>query len=450
MTIWRLVMHEIRHRRLNFLLSLLGVAVAVGSVVAAEVLMSRERQVTNAILSRKQIEVEQTMTARQKDVAEAGAALQDVMRKTMRELGFNILILPEDQDLSELHLNGTLSETMPESYVSKLASTSIVTVNHLLPTVTQKVRWNEREIDVILHGTRGEVPILHASEKKPLLEAVPAGKMVVGCEIHRRLSLKVDDRVTFRGREFTISRLHPERGSTDDVSVWIDLAEAQELLGLQNLIHAILALECECAGDRITQIRAEIREILPGTQVIERYSQALTRAEARGRAKLAAEEALDKERQAGAAALESESASRAALESSHEQLASVLVPVGILSAAVWVGLLAFSNARQRCAEIGILRAIGLRASQIQRVFLTRAVLVGFGGAAPGILCGLILGQIFAERSELVPEASRLIDSGTLNIIAFSLVMAPVLSVVAAWLPAALVARQDPALVLQVD
>jgi phage terminase small subunit len=42
-------------------------------------------------------------------------------------------------------------------------------------------------------------------------------------------------------------------------------------------------------------IRAEISGFLPGTQVIERYSQALTRAESRAKAKETAEQALERE-----------------------------------------------------------------------------------------------------------------------------------------------------------
>ncbi len=451
MTIWRLVFREIRHRRLNFALALLSVAVAVAGVVAAEALMSGDRAATAAILSRKQQEVELSVEARQTEVEKAGAALQDAMRKSMRELGFNILILPEDQDLSELHLNGTLSKTMPEQYVQKLASTSIVTVNHLLPSVTSRIHWTEKDMDVILYGTRGEVPIMHVSQKKPLLEAVAPGKMVVGYEVHRKLGLKPDDKVTLMGKEFTVTTLHPERGSADDVTIWIDLAEAQELLGMQNLIHAILALECECVGDRITQIREEIREILPGTQVIEKYSQALTRAEARGKAKEAAEKALEHEKAAGAAALQKETDGRAALEERHEQFAAVLVPLAILAAAIWVGLLAFGNARQRIAEIGILRAIGLRAVQIQTVFLLKALMIGILGAVLGSCAGIAVGSMLAATPELTDASLSLAPNSNVAEVLFSaLFMAPLLSIIASWLPAMLAARQDPALVLQAD
>ena len=87
------------------------------------------------------------------------------MRKHMPGLGFNILILPKEQSRSEL----------------------------LLPSVTRRVLWPEHNREVILIGTRGEVPIQHRESKKPLLEEVAEGEMVVGNEIRKELGLKVGD-----------------------------------------------------------------------------------------------------------------------------------------------------------------------------------------------------------------------------------------------------------------
>ena len=213
------------------------------------------------------------LAKREAAVAEAGAKLEDSMRKITKGLGFNVVIVPQDQDLAEMHLKGTLSKTMQESYVDRLANSKIVTVNHLLPTVVKQIEWKEMNISVLLYGTRGEVPIAHRDLKKPLLDAVPAGSMIVGHAIQQKLKLKQGARVKLMDREFEIIKIHDERGSIDDTTIWINLKQAQEMLGMENLIHAIQALECHCAGDRIAMIREEIGKILPGVQVIERGSQ---------------------------------------------------------------------------------------------------------------------------------------------------------------------------------
>ena len=441
-----LILREIRHRWGAFLLSSLGVAVAVAVVLAAALLLEQDRRETERLLTKKRAEIEHRIAAREAEVEQSGKELQDAIRKQMVKLGFNVLILPEEQELGELHLEGTLSSTMPESYVGKLADSGVITINHLLPMVTKRVAWPEREAEVILVGTRGEVPILHRALKKPILDAVAPGEMVVGYDLHQKLGLTEGETVPFMGKELRISKLHPQRGTTDDVTLWIDLGQAQELLGMQNLIHGMLALECECAGDRISAVRSEIQGVLPGTQVVERYSQALARAEARAQAAATAEEALAAEQQAGAESLQQEEAARRDIEDRHAELAHWLVPVVIVASAVWVGLLAFLNVRQRREEIGILRAIGLRRRGVIAVFEGKAILIGLTGGIVGVLVGLGL----TSGGNLSPGTiGELWETPGLGRLLLAAPLAAVLfAAIASWVPALLAANQDPALILE--
>ncbi|MFT5095637.1 MAG: putative ABC transport system permease protein [Porticoccaceae bacterium] len=451
MSVWRLVLREMKHRKANFVLSLLSVTVAIACLVGAQTLLRSDEIQTETILSDKQDEIETAITEREAAVAEAGKALEDSVRKQMLGLGFNVLIVPENQDLSELHLNGTLTETMPESHVDILANSKIVTVNHLLPSVTKRVKWPEKEIDVIIHGTRGEVPIMHRGLKKPMLDAVPPGTMVVGYQVHSKLELKAEDKVTLLGREFTIKTLHPERGSTDDVTIWINLAEAQQLLGMENVINAILALECGCTGDRISQIREEIAGILPGTNVIEKHSQALTRAESRAKAKVIAENALAAEQKAGEEALLREITSRAAIQDRRASFVSILVPLVLIGCALWIGFLAYGNVRQRNSEIGILRAIGLSSNQVLAIFLIKAGLIGLIGGLVGTAAGVLIGIQFGGLAPSEETWQRIFETGAvLTTVVLAPLLAPAFSAIASWLPALMAARRDPALVLQAE
>jgi len=125
---------------------------------------------------------------REKAVAQAGAALEDAMRKITKGLGFNILILPHDQDINQFHLQGVADAVMPETFVTKLANSKIVTINHLLPVVTKRIRWTEQDnLEVVLIGTRGEVPLAHRDHKKPLLDMVPKGKLIAGYGVGEKL-----------------------------------------------------------------------------------------------------------------------------------------------------------------------------------------------------------------------------------------------------------------------
>ena len=258
--------------------------------------LSGKRTELEKALADTQSRLREQLKESEKTVAEAGLALQDAMRKITKGLGFNILILPQGQDLNQFHLRGVADAVMPEAFVTKLANSKIVTINHLLPVVTKRIRWVEQDnMEVVLIGTRGEVPLAHRDLKKPLLDMVPKGRLIAGHGVGKKLGLKKDQAIKLLGRDFKVTKIHAERGSLDDSSIWLNLTEAQELLKMQNVINAILALECNCATvDRVGEIRAELAGILPGTQIIERGSKALARAEARNKAKQQADEDLKK------------------------------------------------------------------------------------------------------------------------------------------------------------
>lgn len=423
-----LVLCEIRHRWISFLLTCLCVAIAVAAFVASLTLLRAD-----------EIRTTELLTDRQKEIEAAGAALEDSMRKITKGLGFNILVLPEDQDLGQLHADGTPNTTMPEDFVEKLANSDIVTINHLLPIVSRKIEWEEYDRSVIVTGTRGEVPLMHRALKKPLQDAVPRGTMIVGSELARAPQgdapqIKPGSKVKLLGREFEVTKIHEERGTVDDITLWINLEEAQEMLGMQNLVNAILALECNCATeDRVAEIREDIAGILPGTQVIERGPPALARAEARNKAKETAEDNLA-----------SVQAHRESVHQQRTRLAGVLVPAIVIFAASWIALLTMLNVRQRRDEIGILRAIGLASGQILSVLLAKSVVAGVLGGLLGIVVGFGAGVSFGDLSGTAGAATRLWATGPAIA---ALITAPILSIVAGWIPALLAAKTDPATIL---
>ncbi|MBM78992.1 MAG: hypothetical protein CMJ78_00160 [Planctomycetaceae bacterium] len=446
MSVWHLVLNEIKHRKLNFFLAALSVTVAVGTLVGAMTLLRADEIQTQSILDDKKRQLEKTVAKHEQETAEAGKKLEDDYRKITKGLGFNILILPEEQDLNEMYVDGDLSKSMPEQLVTKLAESGIVTVNHLLPIVTRKIEWPEINRSVILTGTRGEVPLAHRDPKKPLQDLIPAGTMHVGFALHTKMKWKKGDKVTLLGKEFEVTNLKPEQGDTDDGTIWINLAEAQELLKMQNLVNAILALECNCATiDRIGEIREDIEEILPGTYVVEKGSSALARAEARMRAKKSAQDSLKKAKADGEAAIAQEKTSRLEIRKQRENLAALLVPLNLIGCAIWIGFLTFGNVRNRASEIGILRAIGLRSQQILSLFLSKSLIIGIAGGGIGYAIGLFIGVVCGDLPDVNTATSQLFS---INLVLASLVLAPVLASISSWLPALMAARQDPALVLQ--
>jgi len=429
MTIWNLLIREILHRKLNFALGVLSVMVASGSLIGSITLLRIHDIHTDRLLEQKHAELEQRM-----------AQLKDDTRKAMLKLGFNVVILPEDQNLSDWYAEDYASKYMPEEYVHKLADSGIVTVRHFLPSLQQKIEWPEQKRKIILVGARGEVPNLHKNPVKPMVQPVPPGTISLGYELHRSLGIKVGDTVELMGKTFEVNDCHKERGNKDDITAWIYLAEAQELLDKPGQINAILALECMCAGhEGLPLIRKEIAEILPGTQVIERGSRVIARAEARTKVEEQARLSIEKEKIA-----------RDELRAVRERLASIMTPVVVTACAVWIAVLGFTNVRARREEIGILRAIGVRSREVMVMFVSRHILLGVLGGALGFVAGVLAATYFGAAHEGLQVRMTDMDVSLADLIFIAIGGAAALAVIAGWIPTMVAARQDPADVLRND
>lgn len=402
MSVWRMVWAEIRYRKLHFLIGLLAVGVAV----------------TYAVSSLAAIR------SQQKRTEDRVAALDDEIRKITVAMGFNINVLPADQNLSDFHAQDFAEKTMPEDYVHRLAQSPLIkSVRHLRPALIRKIEWPEYHRHLVLVGVTGVVPLAHVSNPKPLADPVPPDSLNVGGVLAEELKLQENQSVTLMGRPLRVNKVYAKRGSKDDISIWVDLKFAQDVLGLSGRINLIQALECNCEQiDRLAQIRQEISQVLgEQVQVIELSTTAIARAESR--------ETVRKEGEATVARLQNRA----------------VIQLGLLTTAgtLLLGLMSLANVLERRNEIGILRAIGASTRAIMTLFLSKALLLGLAGATLGLVCGAFsVHALELKAAEGSPLALR--DLISMPVTVTCLVLTPLLSVLASWAPAWLAANHDPA------
>ncbi len=427
MNIATILLNEIRHRKKNFIWGIIAVTTAIGVLSGARVLLSINQIAAKTAIEMKIAETEKEM-----------ATLRDDMRKATLKLSFNLVILPNKTDLKEWHLRGESSQYMPEDYADKIANSRIVTVRHLLPTLQRRVEWPEIGRSIILVGSRGEVPHLHKSPRIPLQQAVPTNSIVLGAELQKICNVKTGDKVKLMDRPLTVTKIHAKRGTRDDITAWIPLETAQELLGKKGQINAIQALECICAGSgALETIRADISRLLPDTQIVERGSKVIARAESRFRANSEALAAVEREKQ-----------HRANLKHERERSIAILIPLVMLAGTIWIGLLGYSNVRERTSEIAVLRAIGIRHTPLIALFLLKSLLIGLIGGVTGYFSGIAVGvsagAILEESLENIPAWTTWLSLSGLIV---SVSAAILLAVLASWIPALLAIQTDPAEIL---
>jgi putative ABC transport system permease protein len=458
MSILKLLLAEIRYRKINFAMSLLAVAAAVTLFVAGPVLVDGYGRETKTQLDRLQERVAESqarVTASEKEAAQELAKLGDDTRVAMLGLGFNLSIVHRDTDMIDFLSTGMPTVDMPQEYVKRLADDpSLTMITHLVAILRAKTTWEGHE--VTLDGYLPETTQSHMRHPKPLGYVVEPGTVFLGFQLAK--GRKVGDTIEVMGKPFRVVRLLAEQGSREDSTITMHLTDAQALLGKDNppAINEILALECRCAEADLPKIRGQLADSLKDTLVVRDVSRAVARSRQRAMVQqkydsILARHKLDLEAREQDLAATTER--REKIQHDMETLAGVITTLVVLAAAAWVGLLALANVRERTAEIGVLRALGKSSARIAALFLGKAVLLGLLGAALGFFAGTGIGFFLgteATRSLGFDPLYAAADhfSFPLQMLVFALVGAPVLSALASYLPTLSAITQDPAVVLR--
>ncbi len=468
MNTFRILVAEIAFRKLNFVLSLSAVTVAVALFVAGPMLVDAYQKETEKLVAQWQTKIDESeagveeiregMREVEKKTEAQLAELNDTTRKVTKGLGFNLMIVHRDTNMADFWASDYAAKDMPEEYVDRLAGDfNLTLVTHIVATLQEKIEWENRK--VLLVGYAPEATQSHMRKKAPMGYVVEPGSVFLGHElgVGRKVGdvVKIPVRGSDTSKEFKIARILPEQGSKDDISMVVHLSDAQALLNKPGRVNQIMALNCHCAEADRSKIRTQLQEALPEARVTEFQTKLLARAEQRTAVaassalvlgdmekNLEIREKILEERKVHSAEM---AETRGQLEGLLITLANVITPLVLLAATIWVGLLALTNVRERRTEIGVLRALGKGSGTIVALFLGKAVLLGLLGGLIGFGLGTVVGQVLGE-SALRVQADFI--APRLDFFLFTIIGAPLLAAVASYLPTLSAVVQDPAVVLR--
>lgn len=240
-----LFLKEIKYRKFNFILGVIGMVAAVAVVVLFFMMT---------------------------------AASTNETRRLTRDMGFNLRIVPAETNMNDYWISGYSNTTMPEEYVDKLVSSKSFYYAHLTATLHKQIEWKNK--DVVLTGISPEELEPNNSKKSKMIFAVEPGKVYVGYELASDLDIKEGESVSFFGEEFIVKRTLAETGSEDDIRIYFDLKELQTLLKMDGRITEIMALNCLCStegDDPLEQLRIQLGDVLPDSKVIMNRTIAVAR-----------------------------------------------------------------------------------------------------------------------------------------------------------------------------
>ncbi len=236
----KLILKEIRHRKFNFLMGLLGMVTIVALVVFFY-----------------------TMTQ---------ATQKETIRLT-RDMGFNVRIIPGETDINQFWVDGYSNLSMSEEVVDKLVKQKSVNYAHLTATLHKRIQWREKHI--VLTGIASEEREPSGAKKSKMIFAIDTGKVYLGYEIAHQFNIKEGDVIDVLGNNFEVSKTLTESGSEDDVRMYFNLETLQSLVKMEGRVNEVMAINCMCStknGDPLGELRAELQKIAPEAEVIMKSS----------------------------------------------------------------------------------------------------------------------------------------------------------------------------------
>ncbi len=442
MPIIKILFAEIAHRKGNFLLSLIAVVVAAMLFVASPTILAGYRDQTKAELDARQQEAHRQLADMQKKADVELKKMEDETRKLMVKLGFNLRIVHRDTDMTSLYAD-FVAKDMPYEYVQRLADSPTLTkVVHLVPALHGMITWEGRRR--LLSGFAPEVTQSHLGVKKPMGYIITPGTVYLGHEAG--IGHKIDETIEILGKKFRVAKILGTRGTKDDIMIAVNLKDAQQLLNKPAMVTEILALNCRCETvDALAEVQQQLAAILPEAKVTMMHSKLIVRTKQRELAK----RVYNKRRSDLAADLakrtEAILAGRQRSEQMLDQLWTVITPLVIAVSGAWVGLLTWSNVRERTAEIGLFRALGKGSAKIAALFLGKALILGLLGGAIGSVVGFALARSLAiGQMGISPELITLPRQEFL----LALLGTPAIAALASYIPTLSAISQDPAVALR--
>ena len=234
----RLIFKEIQHRKGHFVLSLLAVTIAVMLFVW---------------------------------YFTSGEASKRETGRIMREMGFNLRIIPKQTDLLKFHDTGYSEFTMPQDYVERFTTLEGLYYNQLLATLKKKIEY--QGIEVLMVGLAPTFVSPEDKRKNVVGWTVDPGTVYLGYHLARRLNKKRGDAIEIAGKVYTIEKTLAESGREDDITFGMRLQvlvrETEEQAWAD--ANAIIFRPLHLAGVGISCLPGDQVFPVPGTQTTEKF-----------------------------------------------------------------------------------------------------------------------------------------------------------------------------------
>ena len=354
--------------------------------------------------------------------------------REMDSLGANVLVLPKSSTLQDYYAADMQGETIPEEYVTQLAMSDLQGLDNLSPKLSlpveigdktftltgilpksefqAKAAWGGAGIFSRPIGCGASVGMMGSDDKKTLarkrvIETLEDNEVLVGADVAAKLQLKDADTLELLGKKFAVTAVLPETGTVDDSRIFAHLHTVQDLSGKGPVINAIEVIGC-C--QQISKgLVAKINSLLPDAKVVT---------------------------------ITQIADAQIKMNQLMSRLSLIFLVIIVFVGGAGIANYMYANVFERRREIGTLMALGADSFMILRIFLLKALLLGFVGGVCGYCLGTALAVTLGPKLAGVPVLPMPLLALWATLISI------VLALAASYFPARRAARLDPCATFQ--
>lgn len=357
---------------------------------------------------------------------------QKAIAKELDTLGANILILPESTTLVDYYSADIQSGELPEEYVDVLTSSNLEGLDNLSPKLSMPVNIDNQKVILTgilpknefqsksswqgagifskpkgcgnvedIFGLTNKAPQDKIGRKR-VIETLEDNEILLGSEIAKKLQVLEGNSISILSKPFTVTSVLPKTGTIDDSRIFAHLHTVQNLANKDGIINVIEIVGC-C--EQISKgLVSKINKLLPDTKIVT-ISQIV------------------------------DTQIRTNQVMRNLSLLFVVIIIGLGGAFIANDM--YNNVHERRKEIGILVALGTTSSQILKIFLFKALILGVIGGIGGYILGTLLAIILGPVMAGIPVLP------IFNLFVWSLSLASVITIFASYFPARYATRLDP-------
>lgn len=296
-------------------------------------------------------------------------AMEKQLENNFESQGTRVLVTPVSKALS-LSYNGVSvasnttyqSPTIDESISSRLTAVGKEAVNVVAPKLVQPVETPSG--NALAAGVAFEKELALKPYWKIDGEVPGKDQLLLGSLAAKQLGLSKGAQLELAGRQFTVTGILDQIGTSEDKLIYMTLGQAQQLFDKEGQVTFI---EMSILTDGASKEQEETSLAIAAMQ------QELT--------------------EVNVAPVKDQSQARREVVDRFAKF-SILVSVVVLFIGCLIVLTTMmASVKERTREIGVFRAIGFRQSHIIKIILTEALVISFAGGIVGYVAGISLAKV---------------------------------------------------------